>query len=245
MTWESEAENWIRWTRTPGHDQYWYYRDGFFELVPPPGRRTLELGCGEGRVARDLGERGHRVVGVDNAPTLLRAAAEAHPGGEYVLADAAALPFEDGSFDLVVAYNSLMDIDDMPRAVREVARMLDGGGRCCASVVHPIVDSGRFDSHEPDAPFVMHESYFGRRRFEGTFERAGLTMTFHGWCHPLEDYTRALEEAGLLLEAVREPRDPGEDARHRRIPLFLWLRAIKPSTRSSDTVRERTASAVP
>ena len=34
-------------------------------------------------------------------------------------------------------------------------------------------------------------------------EREGLEFTFDGWCYPLEAYTRALEEAGLLIEAVR------------------------------------------
>lgn len=111
MSWESEARNWIAWARRPGHDAYWYYRDAFFdEIVPPAGRATLDLGCGEGRVARDLSERGHRVTAVDSAPTLLAAAAKADPAGTYVLTDAAALPFKDAEFDLVVAYNSLMDI---------------------------------------------------------------------------------------------------------------------------------------
>ena len=55
------------------------YRDAFFALVPAPGAATLEVGCGEGRVARDLVARGHRVTGLDASPTLLRAAAEADP----------------------------------------------------------------------------------------------------------------------------------------------------------------------
>src|SRR5262245_24605603 len=62
MSWEDQAENWLAWARTPGHDAYWSYRDLFFRLLPAPGRRTLEVGCGEGRVARDLAARGHRVV---------------------------------------------------------------------------------------------------------------------------------------------------------------------------------------
>jgi SAM-dependent methyltransferase len=81
MTWEDQAENWLAWARTPGHDAYWYYRDALFPLLPPPGRRTLEIGCGEGRVVRDLVARGHRVVGVDSSPTLLRHAAAGHVGG--------------------------------------------------------------------------------------------------------------------------------------------------------------------
>ncbi|MGH3320190.1 MAG: class I SAM-dependent methyltransferase [Streptosporangiaceae bacterium] len=136
--WEEQARNWIAWAREPGQDAYWRYSPDFFELVPPPGAGTLDLGCGEGRVARDLAARGHRVTGVDAAPTLLAAAREADPGGTYLLADAADLPFGDGSFDLVVAYNSLMDISDMPGAVKESARVLRPGGRLCLSVTHPV-----------------------------------------------------------------------------------------------------------
>ena len=109
-SWEAEAENWVRWARTPRHDPYWIYSPSFFDhIVAPPGRETLEIGCGEGRVTRDLKARGHRVVAIDSSPTLLRYAREADPDGRYELADAAALPFADGSFDQVIAYNSLMD----------------------------------------------------------------------------------------------------------------------------------------
>ena len=38
----------------------------------------------------------------------------------------------------------------------------------------PLADAGRFASRAPDAPFVIEGAYFGRRRFEGTFERDGL-----------------------------------------------------------------------
>ena len=81
-------------------------------------------------------------------------------------------------------------------------------------------------SREPDAPFVIEGSYFGRRRFERTFERDGLEMTFHGWAYPLEDYTRALEDAGLRIEAMREPvGTPEPDERWSRLPMFLMFRA--------------------
>jgi hypothetical protein len=41
--WEAEAENWIRWARTPGHDSHWYCRDAFFEEILPPPRIPLFL----------------------------------------------------------------------------------------------------------------------------------------------------------------------------------------------------------
>src|SRR5438045_6926020 len=128
VSWEPEAENWLRWARTPGHDPYWHYRDSFFgSIVPPPAKLTLDLGTGEGRVARDLAQRGHRVVGIDSSRTLVRHAREADAGGRYLVAAAEALPFENGRFDLVVAYNALMDVEDLDAAVRGAAGVLEPG----------------------------------------------------------------------------------------------------------------------
>ena len=149
----------------------------------------------------------------------------------YVVADAAALPFPTGTFDLVVAYNSLMDVVDMPSSVKEASRVLELGGKLCISVTHPINDAGVFAGREPDAPFVIGGSYFGRPRFEEKFERDGLHLTFRGWCYPLEDYAVAFEEAGFVIERLREPR-PNDVALERfgpselrwgRVPMFLYL----------------------
>jgi SAM-dependent methyltransferase len=233
--WEARAAEWLAWARTPGFDAYWRYRDAFFALVPPPAGRTLEVGCGEGRVTRDLLDRGHRVTALDASPTLLRAAAEHGPGAEYVLGTAEALPFADASFGLVVAYNVLMDVDDMPAAVGEAARVLEPGGRLCMCVTHPFADAGGFAHDGDDAPFVVDGSYLGARRFHMRMERGGRAMTFDGHAYPLEDYARALEAAGLAIEALREPppgpppRGDDDWPRWRRIPMFLMLRAVRPA----------------
>jgi SAM-dependent methyltransferase len=156
-------------------------------------------------VARDLVARGHRVTGLDASATLLRAAAQADPASRYVEGAAEALPFDDGAFDLVVAYNSLMDVTDMAAAVREAARVLAPGGRLCACVTHPLPDAG---SWRDDETYAVTESYLEQRWFSATMERAGLEFTFEGWGLPLEAYAGALEAAGLLIEAMREPADP-------------------------------------
>ena len=229
--WAGEAARWAAWARTPGHDAYWHYRDAFFALVPTPGRATLEVGCGEGRVARDLAARGHRVTGIDVTRALTRLAAESGGGPRYALADGAALPFATATFDLVVAYNSLMDVDDLPAVVQEIGRVLAPGGRLCACITHPLADAGRFTTREPEAPFVIETAYLARRPYEGTFERDGLQITFRGWCYPLDTYSRALEASGFLVEALREPEPaptaPTRMARYRRIPNFLMFRALK------------------
>ena len=84
--WEHEASNWAAWARRPDFDAYWKYSTKFFELLPAPGRRTLEVGCGEGRVSRDLVKRGHRVTGVDMSQKLIRLANDADEQGFVVQA---------------------------------------------------------------------------------------------------------------------------------------------------------------
>lgn len=233
--WERQAHNWAAWTRGTQPDAYGDYFPRFLALLPPPGGPVLEVGCGEGRVSRDLAAAGYAVTAVDVAPTMVGLAREADPAGTYLVADAAALPFAGASFSLVVAYNSLMDVDDMPAVVREVARVLRPGGRLCVCVTHPTADAGKFASEDGDAAFVIAGSYLGRRPFEETVERNGVAMTFSGWAYPLEAYFEAFEAAGLLVETVREPaavdgrlpRTPAE-RRWSRIPNFLFFRAVKP-----------------
>ena len=122
---------------------------------------------------------------------------------------AEALPFDDGAFDLVVAYNSLMDVDDMA-ARRARGRPRPRAGRSAVRVHHASVSRprARGTSEDENAPLVVSEAYLDRRWMDVAVEREGLEFTFDGWCYPLEAYTRALEEAGLLIEAIREPADP-------------------------------------
>jgi ubiquinone/menaquinone biosynthesis C-methylase UbiE len=226
--WEEQASNWIRWAREPGHDSYWrFHREAFLASLPAPGRLTLDVGCGEGRVTRDLRELGHRAIGVDQSSTMIGAAREADPDGEYVMADAAAMPFEDGSADLAIAFMSLMDMDDMTGAVQEIDRVLEPQGQFVVTVVHPINSAGQFVPREgvDDAPFVI-ESYLGRRPYTDHLEQAGLPMTFHSIHFTLEDYSCAFEAAGFLLSDIQELYDD-ESPRWRRLPLFLRLDAVK------------------
>src|SRR5260370_8977709 len=153
--WEHESSNWATWARRPDFDAYWKYSAKFFELLPPPGGRTLEVGCGEGRVCRDLVKRGHRMAAVDVVHTLIRLAKDADEQSAYIRADAAALPFADESFDLVVFYNTLMDIDEMELSVLETARVLRHGGALSASLPHPLPDAARSESADSTARLIF------------------------------------------------------------------------------------------
>ncbi len=159
--WEPESDNWIRWARTPGFDAYWYFRDAVFDaILPAPRGLALEVGCGEGRVTRDLVARGYDVLALDPAETLVRAAADVDPVGRYAIADGFELPFVDGRFDLVMSYNVLQNVADLPGAVQEIDRVLSPGGALCVCVVHPVTDLGRFEDDAPGARFVLRERYY-------------------------------------------------------------------------------------
>src|SRR5579875_3840468 len=173
--WAAQADAWARWTRTPGHDRHFlrYNWPAFRDLIPGAGEATLDLGSGEGRIGVALSEAGHRVTGIDSARALAELALGTGAYEKVVVGDAAALPFADGAFDLVVAFMCLQDMDEAAGAVREAARVLVPGGRLVAAIVHPFASAhlGR-ESHE-------QRSYFEAQRTVDDVERDGIAFTFH------------------------------------------------------------------
>jgi len=109
-------------------------REVFLDGVEiPQGARALEVGCGTGVLTRRLAVRPEvrETVGVDVAPSLVeraRALSSGVPGLEYLTADACALPFDEGAFDLVVFDSTLCHVPEPERAVEESFRVLRPGG---------------------------------------------------------------------------------------------------------------------
>jgi ubiquinone/menaquinone biosynthesis C-methylase UbiE len=230
--WEAHADAWIDWARAPGHDSYWrFHRDHFLRLVPASGGLTIDIGCGEGRLTRHLKSLGHNVIGIDASPSLVAAARASDPSTVILQADATALPLADNCADLAIAFMSLHDIDAMGEAVGEVARVIKPGGCFCVAIVHPINSAGKFEGNAADAPFIVKGDYLKSFTYADVVEREGRSMTFHGRHRSLESYFSALEAAGFLVEALREPEIPDDalvsegSLRWQRIPLFLHWRA--------------------
>ena len=101
-------------------------------LSPGPGEVILEVGSGNGILARELleavGSEG-RVVGVDTSEAILQTARHVCPEGHFLPADAQDLPFEGGTFDAVVTAQVFCFLGDVDRAIAEARRVLKPGGR--------------------------------------------------------------------------------------------------------------------
>ncbi len=93
-----------------------------------PGQRVLDVGCGTGWFTRRLAHAGYAVTGLDIDSDMLAVAREKTPHGIiWQQGDATQLPFDDDSFDCVVALTSLCFVSDWPRAVAEIVRVTRGG----------------------------------------------------------------------------------------------------------------------
>ena len=116
----------------------------------PEGRSILEIGCGIGVALPRLATlcRPSRLVGVDVERALVTRARErvtrAGVIAELYAADARALPFDDGVFDVVIDFGTCYHIDRPDAALREVARVLREGGEfihetpLAQLIAHPV-----------------------------------------------------------------------------------------------------------
>jgi SAM-dependent methyltransferase len=88
----------------------------------PEARSVLEIGCGTGHFTRWMADRGLEAVGIDASRAML-AEARAFGGSRYLRADAHALPFAEGSYDLAVLVTTLEFLRDPEAALAEAVRV--------------------------------------------------------------------------------------------------------------------------
>ncbi len=95
----------------------------------PVGCRVLDVGCGTGRLLSLLAERGAVGTGVELAPEMVAVARRANPQMDIRQGTAEDLPFDDGTFDLVVACLAYHHLGAPERFLAEATRVLVPGGR--------------------------------------------------------------------------------------------------------------------
>jgi SAM-dependent methyltransferase len=202
-------------------------------------RRVLDVGTGEGQVARLAVATGSSlVVGVDPTAAQVAVAHERAGGPVYARSGAAALPFPDATFDVVVACLVFEHIRDVDAAIAEVARVLEPGGRFLFFLNHPLLQtpsSGWIDDQVLDPP----EQYWRIGPYlieDETIEEVEKGVFIPFIHRPLSRYVNAMAANGLLVHRMEEPPPPPgfieravEYVAAATIPRLLFLRAEKAS----------------
>lgn len=233
--WEESAAAWIVDLGEHGDFGRRYVLDPIMLPRALAARPTtaLDVGCGEGRFFRMLGAHGVATTGIDPTRALLATARERDPGGEYVEGEAAELPFDNATFDLVVSYLSLIDIPELTPAISEMARVLRPGGRLLIANLNSFntagVETGWLRDDQGAKLHYAIDHYLRERSV--WIEYRGIRIRNHH--RPLSAYMQLLLAHGLRLTYFDEP-SPAADAPaaraadYVRAPWFLvmeWRKA--------------------
>jgi SAM-dependent methyltransferase len=123
--WGKNARNWAE-LQEPFYQPLWEAMLDAGKVGP--GTRLLDAGCGAGGAAYLAARRGAAVAGIDAADALVAIARYRWPEGDFHTGDLEALPFANGSFDCVIAANSLQYAANWAAATRELKRVCAPGG---------------------------------------------------------------------------------------------------------------------
>ncbi len=121
-TWNSELYQ-------SSHAFVWSFgRDLLAMLLPKPGERILDVGCGTGQLTSEIAQAGAEVLGIDSSPQMITAARQNYPDLQFDVADIAAANY-DREFDAVFSNAALHWVKDQKGAIAAIARALKPGGR--------------------------------------------------------------------------------------------------------------------
>ncbi|NHN47684.1 methyltransferase domain-containing protein [Halostella sp. JP-L12] len=198
------------------------------ELVPDvEGKRVLDAGCGLGRYAEWLIEKGADVLAVDqNAEMLEQARRRIGDETEVRRADITD-PLEfagDGEFDGVVCSLSLHYVEDWRQPFTEFARILRPGGFLVFSAQHPVDEYVAFEA----------ENYFEVEKERMTWSASGEEVDVPFYRRPFSEVVDPLLENGFRLDELVEPKpketfkDKKPESYQKRLkyPTFLCIRAL-------------------
>jgi SAM-dependent methyltransferase len=176
-------------------------RDCVRDLLGTGSGRLLDLGCGGGAQIPLLQELGWTVTGVDVSEDQLRLA-RGRVEAELVQADAAELPFEHASFDVVASLVTHTDVDDYPRALAEAARVLRPGGLLVHVGLHPCF-FGHFSSPVEEGR-LLRSGYRETALSYEAWDPGGVRARVGARHVPLADLLNAALHAGLTIERLLE-----------------------------------------
>ena len=205
-------------------------------IVGSSNSRLLDLACGQGVLARHLGEQVD-YTGVDISPSLIKRARQQSHKQRFIIGDASApLPLNPNSFDWVTCILAIQDIEHADAMIAHAAKYLRHSGKMVVVMNHPCFRIPRATSWQEDAGTryrrvngYMTPRTIPIRSTPSQGDRSPAVMSYH---RPLSDYFHWLAEAGFVVtqleEWVSDKQSSGSKARmenraRKEFPLFLCL----------------------
>lgn len=238
VTWEDIADWYAAKLASGSPIHRWALTVLLAETGDVRGESVLDLGCGEGLIARGLAARGARVTGIDLSERMLahaRRQEAARPLDiDYRVADAGTLDgLADQQFTGVTANLSLNDIPDLGAVMRAVRRVLRPGAWFVFSVPHPCFESphAMWGRTADDVPARLVSAYYDEVFWRSSDPHGVRRVGNHH--RMLSTYLNALINEGFVVADVAEPHPSPEVVAlhpgHAQVPLLLMIRATRPA----------------
>jgi ubiquinone/menaquinone biosynthesis C-methylase UbiE len=198
------------------------------------GNYILDLGCGDAKFGCDLLNNGClEYTGIEGSRNMFETAIKTLEGtnGKVILSSIEDWDYPDDTFNLVVSRLALHYIENIDIVFKKIFQTLSNEGRFIFSVEHPILTS----CFKSAVTSTIRKDWVVDNYFE-TGERitpwmGGQVIKYH---RTIEDYFKALQNAGFTINALRESKPQRENFenedtffRRIRIPLFLFFSVSK------------------
>jgi len=236
--WDLIAQEWAEFTETNDYRNYFLIPETLRLLGEVKGKRILDLGCGEGGYSRILASKGAIVTAIDASPRLIEIAKskgkKKNPSITYLVKDAASLDgISDGSFDVILAAMSLMDVEDYNNSVAEVWHVLRKGGILLMSILHPCFASRKSKwerDKEGNFLYLRVDNYFDKTPWKEFIHPKKFKHEVIFRHMPLQDFINPLIALGFKLLRFHEPiPTPAQMQKSprllnlARVPMFLFM----------------------